>query len=251
MPGSYSRRTFLKLGAMLPVLPAVHDRNLSVTPDDEKIQQLLKSDKPNTWVFSGDSVTQGAHHTFGCRSYSEIFSERVRWEMRRVTDMVINSGVNGTNTDHLLQNFDWLVGQFKPAVVSVMFGLNDCQVPQITPAVFETNLLTILKKIRAMNAIPVLQTPNGIDHAGIALMKTASREKVPDYIRVMEQVAKENKIILVNNWQYWNNAGLDTFKAWLDDPFHPNAEGHLRIARLFFKEISIFDRNAFTCSGKK
>ena len=40
---------------------------------------LANRSRPLTWVFTGDSITHGAKHTAGCRSYPEHFAERVRW----------------------------------------------------------------------------------------------------------------------------------------------------------------------------
>ena len=48
-----------------------------------------------TWVFYGDSITHGALHTYGWRSFVEIFEERLRFEKNHVMDYVINSGTSG------------------------------------------------------------------------------------------------------------------------------------------------------------
>src|SRR5262245_38050003 len=52
------------------------------------IKQLLARPEPVTWVFTGDSITHGALHTRGWRSYPEHFAERVRWELKRMRDIV-------------------------------------------------------------------------------------------------------------------------------------------------------------------
>ena len=46
-------------------------------------------------MFTGDSITHGALHTMGWRSYPEHFAERVRWELGRMRDIVINTGISG------------------------------------------------------------------------------------------------------------------------------------------------------------
>jgi acyl-CoA thioesterase-1 len=58
----------------------------------EKIQQMLASPEPVKWLFMGDSIAQGALHTMGHRDYPQHFGERVRWELRRTQDCVINNG---------------------------------------------------------------------------------------------------------------------------------------------------------------
>ena len=56
--------------------------NLPPTPPSESLNRIraLLADKshPLTWVFTGDSITHGAKHTHGSRTYVEHFAERVR-----------------------------------------------------------------------------------------------------------------------------------------------------------------------------
>ena len=51
--------------------------------DHDRIAELLVSAPPVKWLFAGDSIAQGAQVTMGWRDYTELFSERVRWEMSR------------------------------------------------------------------------------------------------------------------------------------------------------------------------
>ncbi len=41
---------------------------------------------PLTWVFAGDSITQGIVYTHGWRGYTELFKERL-WELGRWEDL--------------------------------------------------------------------------------------------------------------------------------------------------------------------
>jgi hypothetical protein len=52
----------------------------------QPVRALLTGTEPVTWLFTGDSITHGALHTMGWRSYPEHFAERVRWELRRMRD---------------------------------------------------------------------------------------------------------------------------------------------------------------------
>lgn len=246
---TFSRRSFIQAFSLPLFVPVAN--SISNIPDLAKLVLLLKEPQPVTWVFTGDSVTQGAHHTYNSRCYPEIISERVRWELRRISDIVINSGVNGTNTKYLLDNFDWYVTRFRPSVVSVMYGINDCQERTITTSLFSKYLNEIIQKVRQQNAIPVIQIPNGIDMKGMLTMKTASRAMLPEYVNVMKEVAIQQQCILVDHWKQWNSEPVELMNTWLDDPLHPNAEGHLQMARLFFKMTGIYDDNSFTCTGKK
>src|SRR5262249_8094820 len=90
------------------------------------IKQLLAAREPVVRIFTGDSITHGALHTLGWRSYPEHFAERVRWELGRMRDVVINTGISGDQTGGLLADLDWRVLHFQPHVVSIMLGMNDC-----------------------------------------------------------------------------------------------------------------------------
>src|SRR3954465_1714944 len=92
----------------------------------DSIQRLLQGEHPLTWVFTGDSITHGALHTMGWRSYVEHFAERVRFELKRSRDIVVNTGISGNRMTNLLADAEWRVHRFQPQVVSLMMGMNDC-----------------------------------------------------------------------------------------------------------------------------
>ena len=73
-------------------------------------------------------------------------------------------------------------------------------------------------------------------------------------MKVIQKTAEKKSIILVDNYTYWeetkNGSEINVFKEWLNDPLHPNGTGHQEIARLLFKELSIFNPNDATCGGK-
>jgi acyl-CoA thioesterase-1 len=253
---SLSRRKFIKATGMAAVLPAVLSTAISAqaggsrtTGDSsaelERIKGLLAQKDPNTWLFTGDSITHGAKHTHGSRSYPEIFAERIRWELKRVRDMVINTGISGNATSNILGDFDWRVTQFKPAVVSLMIGTNDCARKDLTVDIFEQNLTTIVGKIRDLGAIPILHTPNPI-----IIQKAPERKTLPDYIPIIRRVAETKQVILADNYSHWQTTtDIDVNREWLNDPLHPGARGHQEIARLLFKTLSIFDPIEPTCGG--
>lgn len=218
-------------------------------PDLDRISGLLKTKDPLIWLFTGDSITHGAKHTHGYRSYPEIFAERFRYELGRYRDIVINTGISGNTTQSILGDFDWRVSQFKPTVVSLMIGTNDCSKKEISLEVFERNLDSLLTMIRELNAIPIFHTPNVIIKE-----KAPGRERLSEYVAVMQNFTRKKEVILVDNYTYWQNAiqsqgETAIFKNWLNDPLHPNGAGHSEIARMMFKTLSIFDPKASTCGG--
>ncbi|MCE7070866.1 GDSL-type esterase/lipase family protein [Dyadobacter sp. CY327] len=256
-----SRRKFLKtagIGAAalglgtqqmaMALHPEKTGDNTDTLPDLERVKELLASQEPHIWLFTGDSITHGAKHTKGYRSYPEIFGERLRWELKRMRDVVINTGISGNTTVNILSDFEWRVSQFRPAMVSLMIGTNDCAKKEMTADLYQKNLERIVTKIRDIGAVPIFHTPNSI-----IAEKDPSRSKLSDYMPFMRQVADEKGVILVDNYQYWEDSRLNNaanvYRDWLNDPIHPGETGHQEIARLMFKTISIFDPQEPTCGG--
>lgn len=213
--------------------------------DLQKIQKLL-ADKshPVTWVITGDSITHGAKHTHGSRSYVEHLAERVRWEMGRPNDIVINTGISGDKADGILRAFDWRVTRFKPAVVSIMIGMNDCTRGPSKRDEFRKNLRELVHRTRELGAVPVLHTMNITEPSAVK-----ERGDLPAYVAIIREVAQEEKAILVDHWKHWQTecTSPEKLKEWLNDPIHPNARGHRELAILTFKALGIFDANSPTC----
>jgi lysophospholipase L1-like esterase len=236
-------------GNAMPALEKLTS-GFEAVPDLERIKELLRQKNPLKWLFTGDSITAGVEHTHGYRSYPEIFGERIRWEMRRPRDIVINTAISGNVTQNILDDFNWRIEQFKPEIVSLMIGTNDCARKEMTTTIFENNLNSLLDKIRETGAIPILHTPN------IIITEYApERAGLLEYVNVIQETAEKKNIILVDNYPYWedtmkNHSEINVFKEWLNDPLHPNGTGHQEIARLLFKELSIFNPNDATCGGK-
>lgn len=238
------------LAAFSPSPTGPDHNQLSGQQDLERLRKLLSGKEPLKWVFTGDSITQGAKHTDGFRSYPEVFSERVRWEMGRTRDFVINTAISGHTSRQVLGDYDWRIGQFKPQVVSLMIGTNDAARQQVSLASFETNLRELVTKMRQQGAIPLLHTPNIL-----IVEKAPGRETLSDYVALIRKVAENQNVLLVDHWQHWQETlekdpGADIQQKWLKDPLHPNGQGHLEMARLTFKALAIFDPKSFTCSGK-
>ena len=217
--------------------------------DFEKLQALISDmSKPARWIFTGDSITQGAKHTLGYRSYSEIFSERIRFEMNRSRDIIINTAISGHVTVDILNDFEWRINQFNPHVVSLMIGTNDAaDSRKIAVEVFEQNLLMLIQKIQNANAIPILHTPNTITCEGSG----KQRSRLAQYVNTVRKVALKMNVMLVDHWKFWEvNEKRRNSEHWLADPLHPGGRGHLELAREFFRTIKICDNQSFTCIGK-
>ncbi len=209
----------------------------------ERIRQIIERKSPAKWIFYGDSITHGALHTFGQRDYAELFAERLRFELGRSQDIVITSAISGDNTRGLLESFDWRVGQFRPDVVLIMIGMNDCSVNNdISLDEFSENLAKLAQRLTQIEAVTVLQTTCPI-LAGQAPDREAH---IGAYMDAVRQSAADHGLPLVDHTSYWGDH-VDKHSYWMSDAFHPNEYGHRAFADLLYRSFGIHDPASHAC----
>jgi len=203
----------------------------------QRVRDLTTSPAPAKWLFYGDSITHGALHTYGHRDYVELFAERIRYEMGRGMDVIINTAISGHNTRSLLAGYDWRVAQFQPHVVFIMIGMNDCAEGNgITPEEFRENLVELVRRNTELDAVTVLQTTCPI-LPGVSPERSPYLDTFMDKIR---NVADELDLPLIDHTKFWREHP-DSHYYWMNNAFHPNEYGHLAFAHLIFRELDIFD----------
>jgi len=218
---------------------------INAQQDREEIQNHWKSgDKqPWSWIFYGDSVPHGAYHTLGWRSFSEIFAERVRWELRLTKDRIINTAISGQTAAQLIEqeNYEWRVRSLKPDAVFIMIGLNDIvKVPGTK--LFRSNLTELVRMIRRDHAIPILQTYAPMLPApdNRELMKRF--ELFDEYMEIIRDVSSAEDTLLIDHAEFWAPlaAKPELLRPYLEDGIlHPGNKGHLKLAQEIFQVLGI------------
>jgi lysophospholipase L1-like esterase len=211
----------------------------------ERIRALLHRDAPVRWVFAGDSITHGAAHTVGGRDYTELFSERVRWELGRARDIVIKTGVSGWTVTNLADELDWAVLQFRPTCVSLMFGMNDCvQGEEGLTAFIDTYTRTVEHIRRDTGAEILLHTPNWTLPTG----GDARVAHLPAYREAVLKVAADTGTPCVDHFPIWTGAEESgAMHHWLGHGCHPNAYGHRVLAHTLLRALDIWDEASWVC----
>ena len=210
------------------------------------IKALIDSKKPLTWVFTGDSITHGASHTLGWRSYPEHMTERIRWEMRRVRDMVINTGISGDRLHRMMTEFDARVARFQPHIVSVNFGMNDCVAGTEGRETFRKALTECGERVRALNAQMLLHAPNLIHYPA-----DPSRKDLAAYVDIVREYASAQRVPLVDHYAEWSvperSQPAHRLLVLLNDgAIHPNQYGHILMAQATMRAIGIYDAQSPT-----
>ena len=215
--------------------------------DADRLREVLAG-PPVTWVFLGDSITQGVTHTNGRRNFVEHFAERVRGELGRRGDTVVNSGVAGATTDDLLPEFHWRAGRFAPDVVLVMFGTNDMLAGEDGVRAFRFRLDQIVQRSRDVGAMVILQTPPPVLRDGGRTPETMAL-----YAAAVREVGADLGVLVVDHARAWHEAAADAGdevvpEGWLDDAFHPGARGHHELLLTLVRTLGIDDPASRVCS---
>lgn len=211
-----------------------------VRRDVDRLREVLAG-PPVTWTFIGDSITQGVTHTHGWRNYVELFAERVRGELDRRGDAVINSGVSGSTTQDLLAEFDWRAGRFAPDVLFVMFGTNDMTDDEEGVRGFRFRLDQIIQRGRDVGATMVLQTPPPVRGEG-----ARTPDLMAQYAATVREVAEGLGVVLVDHADTWSRAAKEAGDGiapdgWLDDAVHPGPRGHHAMVRTLLEVLDLAD----------
>lgn len=193
------------------------------------------TDDPMRWVFTGDSVTQGAAHTFGERDYVQLFEEHLRWNMGRRRDHVICTAVSGRTVADLAGDLQWSVLQYQPHAVSIMLGLNDCQDADSAPDEFVESYSGVIREIARTGVATVLHTPNRVRPS-----ESTAYPGLSLYAEGVRTLARTHGCILIDHFRSWAKPEASgATAAWLGETCHPNAYGHRAIAKLLLHRLGM------------
>ncbi|MFG1912268.1 SGNH/GDSL hydrolase family protein [Kribbella sp. NPDC048928] len=196
----------------------------------------LATGAPLTWLFTGDSVTAGEQHTYGHRDFSQLFEERIRYELGRGTDTVVNTAKSGWTADVLARMLDHAVLRWNPDLVIVGLGLNDCHDGEAGRDRFRMRYADVVDRIIAAGAHPVLQTPNGV----LPSSPEARTGALPGYAEDIRALATARGCTLIDHQLVWTRAERAT-QAWISEGCHPNGYGHIVMAHTLLRSLGLFD----------
>ena len=210
----------------------------------EKIETLLGHQDHLKWLFTGDSITHGALHTMGWRDYTEHFSERIRFEMARVHDVVIKTAISGWRIDLIRDDLSWNVLQYQPHVVSIAVGMNDCNAGPAGLDSFQSQYLEVIDTIRKQTgAAVVVHTPPQI----LSLDQVRTLH-LPSYVEAIRGIAQKSGALLVDDYEHWLAAEKrGVLQYWLSDSIHPNEYGHRAMAHLMLKKLNLWKEDSYVC----
>jgi lysophospholipase L1-like esterase len=128
----------------------------------------LKPQKLLTVVFMGDSITEGQYVSPPHRWVDIVSGELVKSYLDSPLSLVfVTRGVSGETTRQGLERFPADVQSHTPDLVTIQFGLNDCNcwatdfgLPRVSEAAYRANLIEMIDRSRRFGAEKIILSNN-------------------------------------------------------------------------------------------
>ncbi len=208
----------------------------AVTAGLEKARVILEGMRPATWVFTGDTVVQGAGKTGAGRTFSEHFGDHLRNKLRRLLDVVVNTGVPNSRAENFFKTLDWRVTRFAPEVVFLMLGSADAAAGPTGRTRFRKVLNEIVDALASTKTALILQTPPTARPD-----RWTDTSDLPAYIEIVREVADDRDIAGIDHWSLFEDrlAQAEAEPDWWSSGGQlPNVRGHVELARQIVEALS-------------
>ncbi|MFT7772086.1 GDSL-type esterase/lipase family protein [Roseateles sp.] len=200
----------MALSLMLPAAGQAADPRL------QAVMQRLQAGEPVTVAVLGGSITTGyAAQPPRERGWAALLARSLGPKVR-----LVNAGVSGTDSAAGVQRLQPHVLDAQPDLVIVEFGVND---QWLDPAVRGSSFEAILRRLLGAKKPPAVVV------LGLTQQGNQARDAVDGQL---ELAARYGLTTLdFGRWmQARVDAGEDRWATLYDEPVHPNATGHQRIA---------------------
>jgi hypothetical protein len=210
--------------------------SLAVVAGLDKARSILEGTRPATWVFTGDTVVQGAGQTGAGRTFSEHFGDHLRNKLRRLLDVVVNTGVPNSRAENFLKSLDWRVTRFEPEAVFLMLGSADATAGPAGRDRFRELLNEIIDALAESKTAVILQTPPTPRPD-----RWTDATDLPAYIEIIREVADARNVAGIDHWSLFEDrlAQADSEPDWWSSGGQlPNVRGHVELARQIVEALS-------------
>jgi acyl-CoA thioesterase-1 len=205
-----------------------------------------------TILYMGDSITEGqyVHHS---RCWTTLVSSSLR---KRYHDhdsdfhFFFNRGVSGETTRQGLERFPRDVQNVRPDVMTLQFGLNDCNcwdsdmgLPRVSEAAYRANLVEMIVRARRFGAERVILSTN---HPTLRHKKLASGQTLEErrkaYNEIVREVGAATGATLCDiDRVFSSHAGASSLNDLLlpePDVLHLSIAGHTLYADAIFPHVA-------------
>ena len=153
----------------------------------------------------------------------------------------INSGISGNTTLDLLNRFEHGLAYYKPDLVIMTIGGNDCNpVKNIDAAQFRSNLIELCNKIKALGSDILIQTYYACDLEMITPPERA--DLMVKYMQIVREVAASENLVLNDNdlrWARLRDNDIATFRLLMLNSMHVNDVGNQLIGLDLMRKLQL------------
>jgi lysophospholipase L1-like esterase len=151
----------------------------------------------------GDSITFGQHIDPALR-WTTLIAQRLAGSLSARAFVSYNRGISGDTTRMGLERFPADVQQLRPHVMTLQFGLNDCNcwesdcgLPRVSSRAFEANLIEMIERARHFGTRAIILSTN---HPTVRRTLLPSGERYEDanrrYSEIVRRVADATGVVL-------------------------------------------------------
>lgn len=204
-----------------------------------------------TVVYMGDSITFGQYVEPALR-WSSIVDRRLRPVLaeRGLALESHNRGISGETTRMGLERFPADVQEARPDVMTLQFGLNDCNcwqsdegLPRVSERAFTANLVEMIERARRFGATSIILSTN---HRTLRRSTLPSGEVYEDanarYSELARTVAAETGVALCDiraAFEPYSDDELERLLLPFPDQLHLSAEGNAVYAEAIWPYVSV------------
>jgi lysophospholipase L1-like esterase len=203
---------------------------------------MIHSKHPHhlTVVFLGDSITEGqyVHHSL---RWAELVSAKLKQTFAHRIDPERQfhycHGISAETTRQGLERFPRHVQQFRPEVMTVQFGLNDCNcwdtdggLPRVSEAAYRANLIEMIDRARRFGARHVILSTN---HPTLRFRKLAGGQTLEErrilYNGIVREVSRATGVTLCDIEAVFSGFDRENLENLLlpePDVLHLSPAGH-------------------------
>src|SRR5687768_8662371 len=193
-----------------------------------------------TVVFFGDSITEGqyVHHSL---RWTEIVSGALKAQFAARLDpqrqLHYVHAISGETTRQGLERFPRQVQQMSPDVLTIQFGLNDCNcwdtdrgLPRVSEAAYRANLREMIDRARHFGTRQIILSTNHptLRHRPMASGETLEQRRAK-YNYIVRDVAREAGVTLCDIEAAFASASREQLAELLipePDVLHLSPSGH-------------------------
>jgi lysophospholipase L1-like esterase len=209
-----------------------------------------------TIVFMGDSITEGqyVHHSL---RWTELVTAELRRKFQQDSNdlhFFFNRGVSGETTRQALERFPRDVQNVRPDIMTLQFGLNDCNcwdsdmgLPRVSELAYRANLIEMIHRARHFGAKHIIFSTNHptLRHGRLACGESLETRR-ERYNEIVREVAVATHVTLCDIDKAFPRPSHEELRELLlpePDVLHLSSVGHRLYAQaiLEYLEAAIED----------